>query len=396
MWIKLSQLTFLSFLLYHNFYKNTISSVSNMLLVLGIAMIMFIMFAIITKSISIEKGITAEVLLWLLFASISYITGIFVAVDPHHLVNSLLTFLQTLTLVVGMIFISSYNKSMNFLTVAYVVAAVLVSFWVVTFGTQIFTGRITLSDNTNPNFVGTILFIAMFCLTFHFDMKNKWRSLVIFLGLMFFLYIIILTGSRKSLIAAAFYLIYWIVTIYPRTLKLATFSAKFVLSILIPLVFIIFLINYGPIFLESETFTRINSLITVGDETRSMMFKDGLGLFAQNPWFGVGFKQYMLVGMFSTYSHSTYSELLACTGIIGTVLYLSAYMTMLRKTIYILKDKKINNEVKNQARCVLGLWGGLIFTGIGTIHFYDINSMIALALIISFNKLYYKDDTQKS
>ena len=129
------------------------------------------------------------------------------------------------------------------------------------------------------------------------------------------------------------------------------------------------------------------STISTGDETRIGMYQEAYQFFKSSPLFGIGFNNYRLLSVYHTYSHSTYAEVLACTGLLGAVLYLSAFLIMAGKTIKIIAVGRTDSTIRLQARNIFGLLTVTLLLGAGVIHFYDMTSSIILAAIIAFNQV---------
>ena len=73
------------------------------------------------------------------------------------------------------------------------------------------------------------------------------------------------------------------------------------------------------------------------DQARIEMIKEGLLIFVSHPIFGVGFNNARYYISYATYTHCFYAEMLACTGIIGTILFGYA---MIRPWAIIVKTRR--------------------------------------------------------
>jgi O-antigen ligase len=214
-------------------------------------------------------------------------------------------------------------------------------------------------------------------------------------GALIFLYTIILTGSRKSLLAASLLLVYWLLFSFSGALKNITITRRANTIIIVVFAIICFSYFIMPVFEDSVMLQRLTSLFGQGDSTRTGMYKEAYEFFLSSPLFGIGYKNFELLSIYGTYSHSTYAEALACTGILGVILYFSAYITMAVKTIRVIFNKHLDHDVRIQARNILGIFLVMLFLGTGVIHFYEIGSSIVFAMIIGFNKLHYQPKRKK-
>lgn len=145
----------------------------------------------------------------------------------------------------------------------------------------------------------------------------------------------------------------------------------------------------------SET-VMFQRLFRLSDELeggkRVSMYSEAIEFFLRSSLLGVGFANYAMHSKFGMYSHSTYAEALSCTGIIGTVLYFGSYVIM---AINIFKAYSISKKNNNEREIItikllFCLFLVMLFTGVGTVLFYDIKGMIFMALIIGHNNKIFK------
>lgn len=391
MLLNLSKLFLALLILYAGYFQNVFFQIPNMLLILGFFTILFLLILMYQKSTPISYGFTLEIVLWIVFAIISLSVGCLTVMEPNHLVTSIITLVEDLILIVVICFICKYDGNTDYIVKVFIVLALMSAVTTIFFG-EGYRGstQISLTSNTNPNELGILLAIGIFCLLHKFDANKKLNMVFVFVGILIFLYTIILTGSRKSFLAAILLLIYWFLFCLGGVLKKANFGTKMgtIVLILIAIVFSIYFIV--PIFDGSVLFQRLICLFGQGDAIRIGMYNEAYQFFLSSPLFGIGYKNYELLSIYQTYSHSTYAEALACTGLFGTLFYFSAYVTMAVKTVKIITNKHLNYDIHVRAKTILGIFMIMVFLGTGTIHFYEISSSVVFAIIISFNKLYYE------
>ena len=138
-----------------------------------------------------------------------------------------------------------------------------------------------------------------------------------------------LSGSKKFIII----LIIGIVCILANYKK---FSFKTILLISIFLLFLYFAITNLDIFqiMKIRLESYISSVLgfqtkNFSDSIRSNMIEIGLQLFIENPIFGYGFNK--SINVLGTYLHNNYIELLVSSGVVGTTLYYSIYVYLIRR-----------------------------------------------------------------
>ncbi|NLN88255.1 MAG: O-antigen ligase family protein [Syntrophomonadaceae bacterium] len=354
---------------------------------LGFIAVFFLIWAIYKESMPLMAGISLETALWVVFALTSLFTGYFIMSDQTQLVLSVLQFSINLVLIIALCFISRFDGNIDYIVAVQLFLAFLCAITTVIWG-QPFTGsnQISMTAAMNPNVLGLLMVFGIFCLLYKLDISKRSSVLFVLAGTSLFFYTIILTASKKSFLAACFLLIYWLLVVFGRLIRDVPVNRK-ILAITMLLVAVL---SYGlyltPIFQDSVIVDRLTT-ISAGDETRIGMYQEAYGYFKSSPLVGIGFDNYRFLSVYGTYSHSTYAEVLACTGILGAFIYLSAYLIMAVKLIRISMDSGIADSIHLQARNILGFLAVLLALGAGVILFYEMNSSMVLAAIIAFNQI---------
>ena len=182
-----------------------------------------------------------------------------------------------------------------------------------------------------PNELATILIVIIWAtLCIFFALKSKWRYLLLINFALSF-YMVLLTGSRKgffALILLPFLVFYFHGRIVLR--KMSRFNKFFCYSLFL---FTIFAVICGIAISPQhkrikKMVVRLNSNSTTWG--RPLHYRSTYRMFMESPVFGKGFNQFRHIAhkygspAKKTYSHSTFLELLANTGIVGLFLYLGA------------------------------------------------------------------------
>src|SRR5699024_6484476 len=118
-----------------------------------------------------------------------------------------------------------------------------------------------------------------------------------------------------------------------------------------------------------------------GDEIRLSMYEEAFVFFKNNPLFGIGFNQYRELSVWKTYSHSTYAELFANTGIIGSVIYFIPYTLVLFGLLQLYRNKDI---IRHRINLYMSMYIIFLLYGTSVIHFYSIRDSILMGIFISF------------
>jgi len=216
------------------------------------------------------------------------------------------------------------------------------------------------------------------------DIYNRINILLVTSGIIMFVYTVILSASRKSFLAAILLLMYWFAFCLQGVIGKISLGKKALTVAALVLIITVTFYLMAPFFQESFLVSRLTTLSSEGDENRVIMYKQAFEYFKSSPLFGVGFNNFRLLSATGTVSHSTYAEVLACTGLLGTFLYLGAYLTMAAKIIRILFSQDSDNSIGHQARLILGIFLVMVLLGTGVIHFYNLNFSIILATIVAF------------
>ncbi|MGN7482841.1 O-antigen ligase family protein [Priestia megaterium] len=387
MLIKFSQLFYGLIILYYGWFQVVFFQVPNGLLILGSGMIFCIILDALMTKRNLLDYITKEIFLWFIFALTSFLFGIFLVENKGSLFSSILTFSQFLFLIYGIVYISKRKGTINFFVNIFIIFAVICAFTTVTLGVEVGQGRISMGTRANPNSVGITMALGVVFILYRLDFRRFMYSTAS-LGIVGLLtYATLLTGSRKSLIAIILILIYWCLFVIVNDLKSLDIFTKLKIIFLLTIVSIAFYYIIYPLFKDSVIFSRLLTLFEAGDETREGMYSEALKFFQDSPIVGIGFNNYRNLSFFGKYSHSTYAEALACTGIIGTILYFVPYLLLLYKYIKLSFLYNIGYSVMKQSRVMLGAFISLLFLGVGVIHFYEMTSSIAFGMLIAFCKV---------
>src|SRR5690554_2249836 len=340
---KLSRLFFILFIFYTGWFQDLFFQIPRMPLILGLGMIILLVLYKISAKENNTFVLPKPISIWLFFSYYALLSGLFVASDKSHLINSLFTYIQILVMVFYIVNISIMEKDNKFFIKSYFIYSVIYMFTMLFWGVGAKGGRLALSENSDPNGDALTLLYGVFCLLTLLDTKKLYQILFS-LGLIgLFSYTIILTGSRKSFVALVFLLLLWFVLIFRGYWKIYSLGKKAILLLVIVIISYTAVSQLVSIFLESTLYWRLieGGYTVSSDTTRSGMYQEALQFFHENPLFGVGFKHYELLSRYQTYSHSTYAEIISTTGIIGTLLYFSAYIIIIYNLFLLYKRTRV-------------------------------------------------------
>lgn len=380
---KLSKVFFILYLFYVGWFNDVFYSVSILPMFFGLSTILFfLLYKLSSKEASLAIPVPAIILIVFLFYAL--LTGLFVASDKGYLLNSLFTFSHKIILMIYIINISMIENSNKFFIKTWVLYSIVYAITMLFWGYENIGGRLLLSINSNPNTDALMLLMGVFC-CFALLKYNKLNQMLLSLGLIaIFSYTILLTGSRKTVLALLFLIVFWILIVLKKYWQNYSLKKKIVLSSVVTMIYVPLIIKYLPTIKETSFFNRFQGELTVAaDPARSMMYSEAMDLLAKNPLIGVGFDHFRFYSIFNTYSHSTYAELLSTTGLIGTTIYLLSYLIIIINLgLLYLRNKE--NSISTKALEYLLFMIILLLLGTGIIHFYSIRDYIIIAIIISF------------
>ena len=256
-------------------------------------------------------------------------------------------------------------------------------------------GRFSISTKVNPNGLGMAFSTGIWA-ALYYQQKNK-IPLIIGFGLCgAFLYGIMLTGSRKALIAAILILFLWAIFVFLPGLKKKQRGLGFFLLILLIALIVIFGRQFIGTYNDTTTAARMGDLqneMTGG--LRSDMYRWGWDLFKSNPIFGIGFQGYK--HYYKYYSHATIVEVPVSGGIVGSIIYFTTFVISIKKCFELFGYYKKNENLYSEyieSKMLLILWVAMLFYCSCIIHPYQFDSYIVFGILFG-QSAYMKDKLSK-
>lgn len=239
----------------------------------------------------------------------------------------------------------------------------------------------TLSTNTFASFLGIM---ESLCLYLICDDRTKPVLRKLLLGIIVVGFIMSIgVASRRGFLVYALVLIVdsFFITKYKYN---NSFGKKLFIGIVLICVFAgvgLYLFIYSG---DMRLFQRFAIHNYQGDILREQYQKAAYSYFLEQPILGNG------LGFVSfkngVYSHSLYYELLACTGIIGFVIYIGFFLKRAFSLIVATKKSNINNE-KCQYIVMAVFTFSIFISGFAVVYIYDMYFFIMIALISSTDRI---------
>lgn len=220
---------------------------------------------------------------------------------------------------------------------------------------------------------------------------GKKFNLIIVPGMVLAAIVIVYTGSRKGLIGLVLFALVmsWIIL---RKLGTTYFRRILLGLVLILLLFLMFKFLY-----TSPYFYRLQGLFEgeASVNERSDLFKQAISIWTssiKNLFFGIGINNFMYYNEYFAYSHSTVSETLVSTGLIGFALYFAGIFAAFSQYIRLYFSKGYSD--KDQMIIFIFMLIITLFIN-ATAVMYDDRLYIPLLGIIGSYGLFLKNENRE-
>ena len=255
-----------------------------------------------------------------------------------------------------------------------------------------FSKKLSVSSGANisTNDIGSIMAFGCFAILFAFGTGNNsalYKTLLKVGYILAAASVIAIAGSRKSIFAILIMFALMYILCWNDYFKKMT-SLQFVSILIVGIIGVYVLVNFLLPYLEDTNlyvrmFGRGAERTAESDQSRIELYKTALKDFWNNFLFGLGFNNYDYVH--KNYTHSTYVEPLACSGIFG-LLYLIPYLHMLIEQIKLSfsKDKRYVNDKRLFNKEMLAFYIAFLFVGIGIPYIYKDIPCIILAMFTAW------------
>lgn len=351
------------------------------MLIIGVAILVFYCLMNSETSFDLHKKLTEESIYMLIFMIYMFTVGTLVSINRSGHFSQAFTCMQYLfiSLVISSIIKESGTDSFHVLLL---IKAIVLAVVFITNPVNYEGDRYSISTELNPNGLGMMFASGIWAILYR---QQKKRIPLIFIAAVIGVlgYCIIITGSRKSLIAAGISIILWVVfCFFPSLKKKGKVYGAITLCAMIILSFVIWQL-FSNMYSESGIANRMGNLFYETTEgKRSNMYRAGLDMLRTSPLFGLGFQGFKY--NYGTYSHATLVEIPVSCGIVGSLLYFFIYFISIRKTYRLYRITKQLEEFKHEhmrVRMIIILWVVMLFYTICIIHQYQFESFVIFGII---------------
>ena len=341
-------------------------------------------------SILVEK----EIVYWGLYGAIAYMTTlVFCNTGFSSLTSDIFKYFQRLLLIFFVAYICEKEKSIRFGLRVLIITAVGCAIGVFrVLGDIQLKLDITSGADLSANDIGALMAFGVIALLIYGNDRNKANSpfLSVFkvAAVIACVSVIFIAGSRKSIYAISIFLvltILWGGRDFFRNLT----PGRFILLLVICLAGAYFVYrNLWPYVEDTNLYVRMFGRGVEGtaesDEVRMDLYKWALQEFLKHPLIGVGYNNF--VNLYGNYTHSTYAEPMACSGVIG-LLYLIPYARMLITQAHLIRVYPRRSTEHTWQKSMMAFYIAFAFVGVGIPYLYKDIPCILLGMFLASQQL---------
>ena len=380
--MKLLQLSIALIILYTVYYTQAVAPIKWYLIAVYLFSDIVLFSYMLNKHRGILKDTSYECKAFLAFYVVIFLPGLFTSPSVDLYLDSIKNGIQYAILFVAVYYVVRDKKSMDF---PFKILGLAVYAFAITayINGSLIQGRLAISESGNANATAIMMYVG-FVLAAYFWNKGIFYKILTIVYIPIALSNIALSGSRKGFIGTALFITLFIISSYLPSIKKKNALRTIVSFVLFLAVMIVIYNLFAPIFIDSVLFSRLNMMGDESNAVRLMMYQDAFRLFKEYPIFGIGYDNYQYMGIFNAYTHSTYAEVLVSSGIIGTLIYFSIYISIIRKVIklYLAKIKQ-KITIYNEGILLSFMLINLFFATV-TINMYDPLCYVLLACIAGY------------
>lgn len=339
-----------------------------------------------------------EVKCWVAYAVLAFLTTALVTLGSSGMdfVGDIVKYVQRLGIIMMVAYICEREGSIRFgLQLMAVTAIALAVSAISVIGDFRLKLDITSGANLSDNDTGSIMAYGCFAILFAWGRRDRISLLLSMLkaaGVICCIVVIFLAGSRKSIFGVLILgagLLLLCLRDYGRRVNLR----KLVTVAIVGAALYLFITeNLLPYAEQTNLYTRLigrgAEAAASSDDGRARLIQYALEDFLNNPVFGLGFNKF--TEYHGNYTHCTYVESLACSGIVG-LLYLYPYYIIVKKQIYLILHSQPGSYARLKQKELLVYLCVFLFVGIGIPYMYKDAPCIVLGTFIANQAISFRE-----
>ena len=339
---------------------------------------------------------------WILYTVLSFISTGFILLGSGSsaYISDIIKYAQRLVITMMIAYICEREDSIRFglQLMAVTAVACAVSIIIVTGDIQLKL-NITSGADLSANDIGAIMAFGCFAVTYAWGKKGHASLLlssVKVTGFICCMVVIFLAGSRKSIFAVLIMAAVLLVLCLPEYRRNLSLKKAATVLLVGTVAYWFVAENLLPYAEQTNLYTRLLGRGAEGtagsDRDRMLLIRYALEDFAAHPFFGLGFNQYD--AHHGNYTHCTYVEPLACSGMLG-LLYLYPYVSMVQKQLYLIHRSKRGSRARVKQKELLAYLAMFLFVGVGIPFMYKDIPCILLGTFIASQAISFRELREK-
>ena len=341
--------------------------------------------------------IGSEIKCWLAYAIVSAVTTAIITIGGSmDFLGDIAKYVQRVMIIMMVAYICEREGSIRFGLRLMAVTAIAAAISVMSvIGDIQLKLDITTDADLSANDIGSIMAYGCFAVMFAWGKRGKTSLLLSALkvtGFICCVIVIFLAGSRKSIGAVVIMLVLMLLLClrdYAGNARFQRFLVVLVIGVAAYLVITTYLLPYAT---QTNLYDRLFGDNAAGaadsDQIRMELYRWALEDFWKHPLFGLGFNQFD--AHHGNYSHSTYVEPLACSGLTG-LLYLYPYYSMIRKQIYLIRRSRRGSLARLRQKEIFVYLCMALFIAVGIPYMYKDVPCILLGTIIASQAISFRE-----
>lgn len=342
--------------------------------------------------------ISREIWCWIFYAIFSLLSTLLITIESDSLsfISDIVKYVQRLAIIMMIAYICEREKSIRFglqlMAVTAFASAISVLLTVDDIQRKL---SVSTGADLSANDIGAIMSFGCFAILYAWGRRGK-SSLTLSalktIGVIACICVIFLAGSRKSIFAVVVMLVLMIPLCFRDYSRHFDFR-QFLTVLLIGVAAYLFVSKYLlPVAEQTNLYQRLfgrgAEAASESDEGRIELYIWAFEDFLENPFFGSGFNQY--VKHHGNYTHSTYAEPLACSGLLG-LLYLYPYYSFVKKQFHLIRANARGSLARLKQKELLVYLGMCLFVGIGIPYMYKDVPCILLGTFIASQRISFDE-----